>query len=331
MKNIILIITAAFMGLFSSPVIGQNNDTESKLSEQLKSVIDSIEANGIKNLKINEDGIFINFDNDNDFDEEINLDFDGEIDIDIDGDVQIRGNDEEIDGDWEEGDDEDFDWDLDMDSDNDCDDDNDDDCDDEDNFRMLLLDLGMSSFMFDNSLNLPGDLDEFQLKYPGSVNVNLHLFRHRLNFGNSGLHFDYGVSVNWKHYKFENDFKITPNISTLELVPSETTFKSNKLRTTYLELPVSFTYHKRGSKFFISGGAYGFMKIGSSQRIKSENADTEKIKDDFNLRPFGFGLQGRVGFGPLEFYAQYGLENLFNDGITPALTPVTFGIAILGF
>jgi len=310
MKNIMIIILTAIITLFQGTIIGQSNDINLK---------DSIEEKKFKNLRITDDGIYINF-QDGNKEEFIKID---DIDIDIDED------DFDIDIDI---DDESFHWDSD-DDDEECDDDEDyEDCDDdEDNFRMLLLDLGMSSFMYNESLNLPAELDKFQLKYPGSVNVNLHIFRHRLNMGRTGFHLDYGVSVNWKQYKFQDDFRITPEIASLELVDSEIDFKTNKLRTTYLELPISLTYKRKGSKFFMSAGAYGFTRIGSSQKLKSEDIDTEKIRDDFNLRPFGIGLQGRIGFGPLEFYAQYALDPMFNDGITPELRPVTFGIAILGF
>ncbi len=220
------------------------------------------------------------------------------------------------DSDWEEGDDEDEEY---------C------EKDKEDRFRVLLLDYGISTYMYDGSLNMPQQLDDFSLKYGGSFTLNLHLFRHRLRFGSSPVALDYGTSINWRRYKFQNDFRMVPGSQTVEFETDGVDYDVNKLRATYLEVPVMFTVNPLGSKFTMSAGAFGAMKIGSSQKLKSSDNGTEKIKDDFNLRQFNYGLVGRLGFGPLEFFAQYSIDPMFNDGLNPELNQLTFGIALLSF
>ncbi len=203
--------------------------------------------------------------------------------------------------------------------------------DDEDRFRVLLLDYGISTYTHNGSLNLPQELNQFSLKYGGSFSLNLHLFRHRLRFGSSPVALDYGSSINWRRYKFQNDFRLVTNSPTVELDFDDVDYDVNKLRATYLEVPVMLTINPLGSKFTMSAGAFGAMKLGSSQKLKSNDLGTEKVKDDFNLRQFNYGLVGRLGFGPLEFFAQYSIDPMFNDDLDPAFNQLTFGVALLSF
>lgn len=310
MKNIMQILLLALLGFLSSPLIGQETETI---------IIQEGDTTKKVTIEIIEENI-TDQEGQDDMEQETNITIKTRTIVDEDGNtVDEDGNILEDEPDFE------FNF---------GNDDRDDDYEGkqckEDRFRMLLLDIGINSYMYEGSLNLPSELDQFSLRYTGSYHINLHLFRHRLRIANSPLAFDYGLSVNWKHYRFENDFRITPEITELELVNIEDNVQKNKLRATYLELPMTLTLNPIGSKWTVSGGAYGYMRTGSSQRIKFDN-EKDKIFDDFNLRPFGVGLIGRVGFGPLEFYAQYSLESLFNDGIVPALNPVSFGIAVLHF
>jgi len=40
-------------------------------------------------------------------------------------------------------------------------------------------------------------------------------------------------------------------------------------------------------------------------------------------------LEVRAGYGPVNFYFQYGLDNLFQTDKGPELTPINFGINLL--
>jgi hypothetical protein len=197
-------------------------------------------------------------------------------------------------------------------------------------FKVLLLDYGMSTYAYEGSIN-QNEIPSMKLKYPSSFNLNLHIFKHRVNLIDNSLFFEYGLSTNWRRYSFEEDVRLTIAENTVVAQPSTVSYNKNKLRTTYLEVPVMLTIAPKNSKFVLSAGAYGGLRIGSSQKFKSKAEGKEIVRDDFALRDFSTGLVARLGFGPVEFYCQYGLDNMFNDNVSPELVPITFGIALVNF
>lgn len=200
------------------------------------------------------------------------------------------------------------------------------------NVRFSMLDIGVSTYLYDGGFDLPPDLESFEQLYGGSLNINWHLFRHRLPIAKRKFGIEYGLTLAWNSYKFDNDFEILENTETFQTIPLDKPVKKNKLKTTFLEVPVMLTWvpGKRES-YFVSAGVYGGLMIGSKQKIKFEDGDKRKIRDDFNLNKVRYGLEARVGVGPIAFYAQYSLQDLFQDGTGPALTPINIGVTVLGF
>lgn len=198
-------------------------------------------------------------------------------------------------------------------------------------FRVGLVDYGVSSYLVRGSFSedIP---EEWSLKYPQSINWNIHIFRHRLNLISETLFFEYGISTNFRRFRFENNVEsIQVGDNTIRPIISNTDFKKSKLRTTYLEVPLMVTINPKGKKFTLSLGAYGGMRIGSSHKIKTTDGEKMVNKDDFKLRDFTSGLVARLGFGPVDFYCQVNGESMFDDSISPNLAPLTFGISLINF
>lgn len=206
-------------------------------------------------------------------------------------------------------------------------------------FRVGMLDYGFSSLLYDGSFSTPTEYDQFSLNQGRSHNLNLHIFRHRVNLISETLFFEYGLSVNWRRYNLENDIifdtdpiELESGLRTLTFSDSEVENKKNKFRTSNLEIPVMLTISPKDSKFFISGGGYAGIRLGSSQKLKSQDEGKTVIKGDYGLRDFNYGLVGRIGFGPVDFFCQYSLVSLFDDNVLPEdVRPITFGISMLGF
>ena len=134
------------------------------------------------------------------------------------------------------------------------------------------------------------------------------------------------------NYKFANDFRIVPDKLVFTTENDGTVYSKNKLKTSFVEVPILFTLTpgKRKS-FYLSGGVYGGILMTAKQKLKDTQGAKSKIKDDFNLNKFRYGLVGRIGLGPLAFYAQYSLTDLFKEGQGPVLQPLNIGITILNF
>lgn len=193
-------------------------------------------------------------------------------------------------------------------------------------FITSMLDFGVNTYFYEGGLNLPASMSTFEQKIGKSINVNWHLLHHKIGLGNSPFSFDYGISINWSNYEFENNFRLTPNASEFTAVPSETNFRKNKLKTTFLEVPVQIVLSPENSKFFASVGGFGGVLIGSKQKLKSGEFGKENIRNSFNLNKFRYGLVGRLGFGPVGFYAQYSMTEMFRADQGPELYPFNVGV-----
>jgi len=203
----------------------------------------------------------------------------------------------------------------------------------DDDFRVGLIDIGFSTYFHNGSLNLPTELDDFDQNYGGSLNLNLHAFRQRLPIIKDNLGFEYGLTIAWKQYRFANDFRILEDTIPFTIEDDGTSYKKNKLKTTFLEIPLMLTLSPTNGRnpFYLSAGVYGGVLLGAKQKLKDDNGNKTKIKDDFNLNKFRYGVVGRIGFGPFAVYAQMSMTELFKAGQGPELTPFNVGISILDF
>ncbi|MEZ4888615.1 MAG: outer membrane beta-barrel protein [Chitinophagales bacterium] len=209
------------------------------------------------------------------------------------------------------------------------------DCNGKVRTRYFMLDLGFNTYLSDGSFNLPSELNDLDLDYGKSLNVNLHLFRQRIGLIGNNLNFMYGLELAWNNYHFENDITLIHDADALMIVDNNIDFKKNKLATTYLQMPVLFnieTNPRQPEKSFrISGGAYGGLLLGARTKQKSSENGKVKIKDDFNINKFRYGVIGQVGIGPVNFYVDYALNSLFKDGEGPDLRPLSIGFTLIPF
>jgi len=202
------------------------------------------------------------------------------------------------------------------------------------NIRFSLLDLGVSAYLLDGGFGIPDQYESFEQDYNLSLNINWHIFRHRMPIAKKKLGLEYGLTLSWNDYKFDNAFEIVPGQNIFETIPLDKGIRKNKLKTTHLEVPLMLTLTpgKRQS-YFISAGVYGGLLIGSKQKIKFSDNSKMKVKDDFNLNKTRFGVEARIGLGAVSFYGRYAFTPLFQDGTegAPELNPINIGITILGF
>jgi hypothetical protein len=119
------------------------------------------------------------------------------------------------------------------------------------------------------------------------------------------------------------------------MTDSLNTFDKNKLRTTYIKVPVMLEFNTSEDpkrSFHIAAGVIGGVRIGSitKQEYKVDDAKHKnRVKDDFNFSPITLDAAFRIGYGNLTLFANYGLTPLFEKDKGPEVYPVTVGLAIL--
>ena len=238
----------------------------------------------------------------------------------------------------------------DHDDDDDDDDYDEDEDDDEDNdgdrkdkklsnvkTRWGMLDLGINTYLQDGGFDFTGDAELMDLNYARSINVNIHVFRQRVNLIAHHVNLLYGLSFDLHNYSFSEPITLQPDTEPLVItMDSENDLRRNRLYNSFVEVPVMINLtsnpRKPGKAFRVSAGGYAGFLLGSRTRQRQEEGGQTVIqRDDFNLNKFRYGLTGQVGIGPINFYANYALNPLFEDGKGPELHPLNIGISVIPF
>lgn len=113
------------------------------------------------------------------------------------------------------------------------------------------------------------------------------------------------------------------------------------LTPTYLELPLEFravTSTGRETFRFILGFKAGVL-VSAHTKIKYGTGDdirTEKLKDNFFLNRFRYGIYSRIGYKSIHAYLYYSLSDLFQNNklvsgtaTNQNVTPLMFGLSFL--
>ncbi|MBC8172788.1 MAG: outer membrane beta-barrel protein [Chitinophagales bacterium] len=204
-----------------------------------------------------------------------------------------------------------------------------------DNFQTdwFLLSLGYNTFVdADYKVNAPIPYEPLtDLHFWGSADVNLDIFRSRINFGAGYVNFNYGIALESHHYRFNQNFTILPDLDTLTLNTETIAYDKNKFNTTHICLPLSLGFETKpwdtDNSFRIAFGYNPGIHIKGKTKHKIDgNSDVEK--DDFNVEDFRQEVNAMIGVGKFNLYASYDLTSMFKEGEGPELHPVSVGIII---
>ena len=202
--------------------------------------------------------------------------------------------------------------------------------------KMFGLDLGVTAYMQDGSMNLQTQYSPLELKLGKSINVNLHIIHQDISIVKHYVSIDWGLYAELNNYRFANDSVLVPKTNEVKFFNEESVaYKKNKLFSSYLNLPVTLRFetnpnHPKKSFNFAIGGYAGYL-IGAHTKTVKPGKDINKLHDDFNLNKLHYGVTARIGYSWFDLYVTYSMTPLFNDGVAPDLTPVSAGIALVGF
>ncbi len=170
------------------------------------------------------------------------------------------------------------------------------------------------------------------------------------------LFIEWGPSLNWYNWKFEDEStRISEDdgqiifTSTAANNPDNIDFIKSKLTASHLNfsfVPVlDFSYGKKSvekdgvtSKITVDKrkgiriglGGYVGLRLGSKTKfvINDSGRSRTKERDDFLLSNFRYGLRAQFGFKGLDFFANYDLNNVFQDNAGPKLNAFSFGLIL---
>jgi len=201
------------------------------------------------------------------------------------------------------------------------------------------LELGVNGYLTPSgSIDMPQGYEFMELKYEKSVNFNINFFQQSFNLIGNRFGVLTGMGLQWYNYRFSDNVVLTNDSNKLGGYLDNNVNKSylkSKLTASYLVVPVILEfqtnpYHNSNS-FHISAGVIGGIRLGSHTKlIYDENGSAYKPKEynDFYLQPFRLDATARIGWGPVNIYANYSLMEMFRKDKGPVLYPFTVGLVL---
>lgn len=197
--------------------------------------------------------------------------------------------------------------------------------------------IGVNGYLNNNGLPLAVGDQHLELDYGRSVSWDLNLLEKDFNIYKQHVELVTGLGLHFANYTFKSQYATLQNTDPFTYaIDSANLLTKNKLKATYITAPLmlGFSTHKDENKAFrIAAGAQVSWRIGS--RLKQEfvaNGETykPKVRSDFDLNPFLFHAIAAVGYGPVNVFASYGLNPLFQAGkTTTELTPFDVGLQLM--
>lgn len=202
------------------------------------------------------------------------------------------------------------------------------------------FEMGVNGFADEDYTGYAYDFMELDMAKSIAVNFNFLQYDISLQKERNTIGLVTGLGLEWNNYRFDNDITLVKDanrkIQPLDLNSAypDWNVKKTKLTSLYLTVPlmlefqIPVKYKKR--RVHLSAGVVGGLRIGSHTKVK-HNGKKDKDHDDFNLKTLRYSAQARIGYRSLNFFATYGLTELFDKNDGPKLTPYTVGITLITF
>lgn len=188
----------------------------------------------------------------------------------------------------------------------------------------LVVSAGINNAIIDGQ-----SLSDSPYKIGGSGFFELGFqWKTRILKNSNALRLRYGLSFQWNKYDIKDNqyFVQDRNTTTIETFPVN--LKQAKFRTTNLVVPIYFEFgqytkieKKDRIRFFNRGfkigiGGYAGINTGAKQKLwyKDDSERTkQKIKQNYNVSPFVYGVGAYVGLDDVSLFVKYDLSNTFKD------------------
>jgi hypothetical protein len=202
------------------------------------------------------------------------------------------------------------------------------------------VNIGINGYLDSkNKFDTPLGYDFMNPDYAKSWFVDLNFIEYGLPIIKNYWHLVTGMGFQFNNYVIEKDHILKPNTEYLEAsLDTTVTYKKNKLTDVYFQVPLLFQFDtkkiKKNNTFHLLLGVVGGVKVTSWSKQKYEVNDAQNIRktwDDFNLSPFRWSAMVKLGYGPVNLFATYQLNQMFKPGHGPQLYPFTVGVTLVGF
>lgn len=193
------------------------------------------------------------------------------------------------------------------------------------------VDLGLNAFT--------GDAPHlFDLKPGGSRYVSLNWrVKSRIGGRKSPFMLVSGLEFAFNNYMFDDNVILEEEGNTTVFREVEDiNFEKSKLTHSSVNLPLMATleFERENGKdgFTIGAGPFIGYRLGSHTKQKYDldgRTEKDKTRDSFNLSDFQYGIEGVVGYGSVNLFAKYNMNDLFKENRGVQANVISFGFRLL--
>ncbi|PBQ34332.1 hypothetical protein CNR22_21995 [Sphingobacteriaceae bacterium] len=201
--------------------------------------------------------------------------------------------------------------------------------------------MGINGYMNPGGgVNLNEKYNFLDLEYRKSLNFQFNIIERQINLASDNVKIITGFGFDYHLYEFANKTTLNADTNyTWGVIDSSNTYsyKRNKLRATYLQVPLllEFNTSKDSEKsFHIAFGVIGQFLIASRTKqvlFEGKDKSTNVRKDGYYLSPFAAKAHINLGYRSWTFFGEYNLTPLFQSGKGPELYAFTAGIRVCPF
>lgn len=143
-----------------------------------------------------------------------------------------------------------------------------------------------------------------------------------------------GLTIQSYNWKFSGSNELNLNSDTMITPTVDKNVSKNKLRATYIGIPVLLEFNTSldpKKAFHITAGVVGKVRIGNMYKQKFSldgNDNKASLKGDLGLNRWAADATLRVGYRKLTFFGQVGLLPLFDNNGTDDVYPFAVGLFI---
>ena len=162
---------------------------------------------------------------------------------------------------------------------------------------------------------------------------NLNLVDYRFNIYKEYVGITTGIGLNFNQIGLKNNYILNENADSIWVyTDTMNTYSKNKLRATYLQIPLLLEFNTNADEdksFYFAAGVIGGLRLASSVKRTREQTGVdskEKIKGTYGLNAFKLDGTVRMGYSYWGVFANYSLLPLFDTDKTVEVYPLTFGL-----
>jgi hypothetical protein len=194
------------------------------------------------------------------------------------------------------------------------------------------LDLGLNTFVNTDNQQVP-DLKPLGSRY---VSLNWHL-NSQVGGRRSPFYLVSGLEFAFNNYMFDRNYIIEEDINDVTFFRRATEINYDKAKLTHSSVNVPLMpmlkFKRQNGKdgFKIAAGPFAGYRLGAHSKFKFDDGgrtQKEKVRSSYNLSDFQYGLTGVIGYGNLDLFVKYNMNDLFKENRGPDANVISFGLRL---